>query len=239
MPAIIDKILRSESLSDLLALMPKYYERNGFTACFYFSVSPRPQGHAPAAVMSPLHHGVSRELVDAYLSADFQRLDIVPRTAMALGVPVRWKEAWASVDITPEEREFLEFMRSLEIGDGFTLPCFGPNGRDGYVSIGKMTADARTDRDSLREMHVASQAAHLRICEFKAASQFEDKPLSGREREVLDWVARGKSNSVIAEILGISVGTVDTYLRRIYEKLDVSDRTSAAVRGIGMGLIAA
>ena len=64
-------------------------------------------------------------------------------------------------------------------------------------------------------------------------------PLSGREMEILDWVARGKSNSVIAEILNLSAGTVDTYLRRIYDKLDVSDRTSAAVRGVGMGLIAA
>ena len=40
-------------------------------------------------------------------------------------------------------------------------------------------------------------------------------------------------------ILSLSGATVDTYLRRIYEKLDVSDRTSAAVVGVGMGLIAA
>jgi DNA-binding NarL/FixJ family response regulator len=44
---------------------------------------------------------------------------------------------------------------------------------------------------------------------------------------------------VIAEILAISPGTVDTYMRRIYDKLEVSDRTSAAVKGVGMGLIAA
>ena len=66
-----------------------------------------------------------------------------------------------------------------------------------------------------------------------------DRQLSSREKEILDWVARGKSNSVIAEILEISPGTVDTYMRRIYVKLDVSDRTSAAVKGVGMGLIAA
>ncbi|MCB1402817.1 MAG: helix-turn-helix transcriptional regulator, partial [Rhodobacteraceae bacterium] len=61
--------------------------------------------------------------------------------------------------------------------------------------------------------------------------------LSERETEVLAWVARGKSNSAIGEILGISAHTVDAHLRRIYLKLGVFDRISAALRGIGVGLI--
>jgi LuxR family quorum-sensing system transcriptional regulator CciR len=50
-------------------------------------------------------------------------------------------------------------------------------------------------------------------------------------------VARGKSNALIGEILGISGATVDAHLRRIFLKLGVFDRISAAVRGIGIGLI--
>ncbi|MCJ2177408.1 LuxR family transcriptional regulator [Novosphingobium sp. 2580] len=235
----MDKILRSKSLPDLLKVMLVYFKGNGFSASFYFSAPPGTHGNTPQGLIEPVHHGLSREVVEAYLSANFQRLDVVPRTAMALGVPVRWTEAWQSVDTTPEEQGFLKMMQELEIGDGYTIPCYGPSGHDGYVGIGKMTESARTDENTLREMHLAAQAAHLRICEFTASSHAGERPLSMREREVLDWVARGKSNSVIAEILGISAGTVDTYLRRIYEKLDVADRTSAAVRGIGMGLIAA
>ena len=78
----------------------------------------------------------------------------------------------------------------------------------------------------------------MRLCQILPDRPLE-KPLSARELEILDWVARGKSNSVIADILSLSGATVDTYLRRIYDNLDVSDRTSAAVRGVGMGLIAA
>lgn len=61
--------------------------------------------------------------------------------------------------------------------------------------------------------------------------------LTPRERDILAWVARGKSNSVIGDVLGISPHTVDTHLRRIYAKLGVSDRISAALAGVGIGLI--
>ena len=61
--------------------------------------------------------------------------------------------------------------------------------------------------------------------------------LSPRETEILAWVARGTSNPLIAEILGIASSTVDAHLRRIYLKLGVFDRIRAAVRGIGIGLI--
>ncbi|WP_244520908.1 response regulator transcription factor [Aliiruegeria lutimaris] len=61
--------------------------------------------------------------------------------------------------------------------------------------------------------------------------------LSPREAEILRWIARGKSNSVIAEILGISRHTVDTHIRRIYRKLGAGDRTTAALRGMESGLL--
>ena len=61
--------------------------------------------------------------------------------------------------------------------------------------------------------------------------------LSPQELEVLRWIARGKSNTVIAEIMGLSRHTVDTITRRMFGKLDVTDRTRAAVRGLAFGLI--
>jgi DNA-binding response OmpR family regulator/DNA-binding CsgD family transcriptional regulator len=58
-----------------------------------------------------------------------------------------------------------------------------------------------------------------------------------REAEVLLWIARGKSNRDIAEILSLSPRTVDKHLEQIYAKLGVENRTSAAalaVRTIGI-----
>jgi DNA-binding NarL/FixJ family response regulator len=58
-----------------------------------------------------------------------------------------------------------------------------------------------------------------------------------REAEVLLWIARGKSNRDIAEILGLSPRTVNKHLEQIYSKLGVENRASAAalaVRTIGV-----
>lgn len=56
--------------------------------------------------------------------------------------------------------------------------------------------------------------------------------LTARESEVLLWIARGKSNRDISEILGMSARTVNKHLEQIYDKLGVENRASAAVIAI-------
>jgi two-component system nitrate/nitrite response regulator NarL len=53
--------------------------------------------------------------------------------------------------------------------------------------------------------------------------------LTEREREVLEHVARGKSNKVIAQALDISHNTVKLHVRHIMAKLDLNSRVEAAV----------
>jgi DNA-binding CsgD family transcriptional regulator len=52
--------------------------------------------------------------------------------------------------------------------------------------------------------------------------------LTSREGEVLSWLAKGKTNRDIAQILGLSPRTVDKHLEQIYAKLGVENRTAAA-----------
>ena len=54
--------------------------------------------------------------------------------------------------------------------------------------------------------------------------------LSPREREVLEGLARGYLYKEIADTLGLSVPTVNTYIRRIYEKLHVRSRSQAVAK---------
>ena len=68
------------------------------------------------------------------------------------------------------------------------------------------------------------------LIEIKSASTaLQRRGLSGREVEVLIWVAQGKTNSEIGTILEISCRTVSKHLEHIYPKLGVESRTAAVV----------
>ncbi len=65
------------------------------------------------------------------------------------------------------------------------------------------------------------------------ASTQPTENLSTREQEVLDCLAKGFLYKEIADKLGISYETVHTYIRRIYEKLQVRTRTEAVAKFLG------
>ncbi|EAX8910954.1 response regulator transcription factor [Salmonella enterica] len=55
------------------------------------------------------------------------------------------------------------------------------------------------------------------------------KALSARQREILQMLAAGESNKQIGRALNISTGTVKAHLESLYRRLDVKDRTQAAM----------
>lgn len=62
-------------------------------------------------------------------------------------------------------------------------------------------------------------------------------PLTNRELEVLQLLARGTPNQEIAEVLVVTVNTVKRHLSNIFMKLDVNNRTQAVIRAHSLGLL--
>jgi DNA-binding NarL/FixJ family response regulator len=78
----------------------------------------------------------------------------------------------------------------------------------------------------------ASAAGHA-----PAAPEAAMRPLSDREKEILQLIAKGISNSEAASILNLSKATIRTHLEHIYQKLEVTNRVEAVTEGIRKGLI--
>ena len=68
----------------------------------------------------------------------------------------------------------------------------------------------------------------LRDAGETAPSRLATASLTPRETEVLSWIAKGKTNRDVAEILGMSPRTVNKHLEHVFEKLGVETRAAAA-----------
>lgn len=86
-------------------------------------------------------------------------------------------------------------------------------------------------------LHPDAQARLLKEYVALARRNRETYGLSGRELEVLQLLADGKSNREIAEELFISAQTVKTHIAHIFDKLGVSDRTEAVAAALRRGLV--
>lgn len=96
--------------------------------------------------------------------------------------------------------------------------------------------------DAVREVHgggspMTGHIARKVVASFQnagdSAKEFEN--LTPRERQVLDYLAKGFLYKEIADAMAISYDTVHTHIRKIYEKLHVRSRTEAVAKHLGRG----
>ncbi|MFW6597284.1 response regulator [Propionibacteriaceae bacterium Y2011] len=106
-------------------------------------------------------------------------------------------------------------------------------GADGFLLKDTRRADlVRAVRDLAEGRPVLTPAALAVL-----AGRTGEVPLSGREVEVLGYVAEGRTNRAIASRLGIGEATVKTHLGHVYDKLGVADRASAVRAAWERGLV--
>jgi two-component system NarL family response regulator len=103
---------------------------------------------------------------------------------------------------------------------------------------GYLLKDARREEllDCIRKVNSGKTSVPTALA-AKLAESMSSEPLTGREQDVLNLLARGKSNKEIGGHLFITETTVKSHLRSIFSKLNVLSRTEAIATASRRGLV--
>lgn len=109
-------------------------------------------------------------------------------------------------------------------------------GADGYLSKG---SSSEAVLQAIRDVAEGRSVLDPNVTEgiFGRIGKRDPRALSDRELEVLQELSHGKSTREVAEHLHVSEETVKTYLKQIFRKLDVRDRTEAVAEAFRRGLV--
>lgn len=234
MPGYFTQIDAARDIGEVLRLARDICIENKVIRMSYHVI---PLFAEPTSISTAVYaNGFSKEWLELYDQADFRSADPIPRRVMEHGALMTWREAMDAEANTEENLKYFEAMREHGLIHGFGLPLFGPRGRDAYAGVDFGIPVTEVEGSLVETVRAVAQSAHQRIC-LILENMGETPKLSEREIEVLSWAARGKSTNAIATILDLSPDTVKTYAKRIYSKLDATDRVGAVVKALRLGLV--
>ena len=122
-----------------------------------------------------------------------------------------------------ESALYNDYYRRIRIDHAMALPIYV---RDGLLVSFVLNRSRRDFSDRERALLDVLRPHLARLYRRTAALE----RLTAREGDVLNWIARGKSDAQIGAILGISARTVQKHLQNLYAKLGVENRTAAVIR---------
>ena len=169
-----------------------------------------------------------------YQKNGYALVDPVHRTAFTRTAPYRWDDI---TDLNRVEQHLLDEAMDAGLVNGISVPIHEPMGRILLVNLSGPTS-VRSGEQSLRLAYQIGMQFHF---EFERLTKKLPVPvlreLTERQRECLMWVARGKTSWEIGKLLDISRHTVDYHIDSAMKALNLTSRTSAAVRAAALGLI--
>ena len=230
---VAERISRSKTGDEVWRIMSEVCQRAEISGaccrCFPSSASAEP------TVFFSTTEGFSPDLASA-LQESPGYLDAFLHASVKSPKPFRWRDVKEILD--SRSPQIASYHQSIAAqGDGVVVPVFGPLFRHGYFCF-----HSRNDREfndtEILMMHSLAQTAYLKLLDVMYRDEAEGRSLSSRELEIINLIARGQSNQVVAAELNVSINTINTYMKRIFEKLDVSDRVSAVMRAYALGYIA-
>ncbi|MCY4335717.1 MAG: LuxR family transcriptional regulator [Litoreibacter sp.] len=139
----------------------------------------------------------------------------------------------AAGNVTPDMMEAMALNQKLEVIAGFTISFHEVSLRaKGAIGLTAERGKTQPEVDAIWAEHgsdieLANKILHLKVVQLPHTTG-QRRPLTARQREVLEWVADGKTIQDTATIMGLNPATIEKHLRLARESLDV-DTTAQAI----------
>ena len=211
----------------------------------------------PITVLLVDDHEVVRSGVSAFLASqpDFEVVGEAKSGVEAVDLALKHVPDVVLMDLVMAKMDGVEATRQVKnVSPRTKIVVLTSYHQDEYIfpalqagAISYILKDVKMDElaDALRRASQGEATLHPRVAsrviqELHGANREELNPyteLTDREMEVLKLIAKGLSNSEIAEELVISINTVKGHVSNILSKLHLADRTQAAVYAWQQGIV--
>lgn len=230
----VERLQQLENYDDICRQIASELEWFGFTCVSSWAV-PGP-GDDPSDCL--LLNNRPQDYVEHYIEKNYMIRDPVVTELRRTLTPFSWGDLRARGALSKSERAIIDEGREFGANDGFMIPIITPSGSVALFSpCGPEPDLSERARAAIEVIGMYSFHALKRALVKQQRADAVHQPLTPREREIMQWVAAGKSDDEIAEILNLSTPTVTWHVENAKKKLDAFRRTYAVVRAIRLGEI--
>ncbi|MBM3607813.1 MAG: LuxR family transcriptional regulator [Alphaproteobacteria bacterium] len=197
-----------------------------------------PARHAdPAALASCVFFSeLPKEWSKYYFARNYSLYDPTVHKFLASSNAFDWREVEREWYVAECSGRVMNEARDAGLKSGFTVPLIPLDNRKAAISFAGDQID-----DSIESRAILSLIANYALAKdlkFQLSPHPPIQPkVSKREQDILNWVAEGKTDWEIATILGISVHTVDKFVRQLKKKFNCVNRTQTIVIAMKNGLL--
>ncbi len=203
----------------------------GITNFALLEVSPDPDSFQRNVIDDRMPDGWKRR----YFEQRYSKFDPCVAEVMTNLEPFLWSEALSKSRAEKVQRQIFHEAAEFQLNEGMCIPIYGPNR---YVAFATLTgAHMELSPGSRAALHVMALYTHNRLVKLSRNSKRSQPALTPREADCLRWVAQGKSDWEIGEILKISERTAHWYIECAKRKLGVATRIQAVMNAVANNLI--
>jgi LuxR family quorum-sensing system transcriptional regulator CciR len=226
------QLMRVENTTDLDDALRQACDRIG---CRFFALS-----HHIDFLTSPgtglRIHNYPDEWADWFDSRRLGISDPVHRASQRTAAGFVWRDVPKFIRLRPSDKAVLAKARRHGIGEGLTIPAHVPGDAHGSCSFAWASGQPAND-DALTFAQSIGSFAFEAARRLHSPVAIERPKLTERQRECVLWVARGKTDWEISQILGLRHLTVVEHLKNARDRYEATTRVTLTVRALFDGTL--